>query len=725
MRLVRSKRSHTTIAVVLLFILMITGCSGTAGNQSEGETGQVAEAANFATYTDFPVNVSPAVSPYQVASDFSNVENFNRFEFSPQARELLINNGFVVVPFWGEEFFAMYEPNRYDGVPNFITTDAMLHNYHLFFNHLLESMEKDHMIPEIKNLNKAMMNETLQQYESLKGSTWENAARRNLAFFTVGSLLMDPQFQVPEAVQQEVSRELDLIKEHQQTAVSPVMSIGQSEPDVLEDLKEDYTQYIPRGHYTKSEELQNYFQTMMWYGRLTFRLKNEDETRSAALITLALNQGGNLQNWEKIYEPTCFFVGKSDDLGYYQYNQLLNQVYDSEIKIKDLADSEDKWKDFLNEAKKLNPPLLNSIPIFDENLQPDREKEIKGYRFMGQRYTLDADVFQRLIYREVKENTEGERRVLPRGLDIPAAMGSSEAVSILQDLGDYRYENYPENMSKMQSYISGLDMSSWTQNLYWSWLYTLRPSTGNKPAGYPSFMLNQAWNRKELNTYLGSWTELKHDTILYAKQVYAEMGGGMDGEVDDRGYVEPNPELYGRLASLAIMTREGLDSRQFLADQDQESLERMEVLALALKDISEKELTNTPLSEEDYELIRTFGGQLEHFWLEALRDENSDMPPKAWENPAALIADVATAPPDSVLEEGTGYISEIYAVVPVEGKLRIARGGVYSYYEFTWPATDRLTDQKWREMLQNQEAPEAPAWTRTFTAEGHCHSIFP
>jgi hypothetical protein len=71
------------------------------------------------------------------------------------------------------------------------------------------------------------------------------------------------------------------------------------------------------------------------------------------------------------------------------------------------------------------------------------------------------------------------------------------------------------------------------------------------------------------------------------------------------------------------------------------------------------------------------------------------LPPKAWENPAALIADVATAPPDLVLEEGTGYISEIYVVVPLEGSLRIARGGVYTYYEFPWPASDRLTDQKW------------------------------
>ena len=39
-------------------------------------------------------------------------------------------------------------------------------------------------------------------------------------------------------------------------------------------------------------------------------------------------------------------------------------------------------------------------------------------------------------------------------------------------------------------------------------------------------MQSDAWLDKQLNTSLGSWTELKHDTILYAKQAYAEMGAG-------------------------------------------------------------------------------------------------------------------------------------------------------------------------------------------------------
>jgi hypothetical protein len=44
----------------------------------------------------------------------------------------------------------------------------------------------------------------------------------------------------------------------------------------------------------------------------------------------------------------------------------------------------------------------------------------------------------------------------------------------------------------------------------------------------------------------------------------------------------------------------------------------------------------------------------------------------------------------------------------------VAKGGVFSYYEFPWPADDRLTDEKWREMLDNDEAPDRPVWIDTF-----------
>jgi len=62
------------------------------------------------------------------------------------------------------------------------------------------------------------------------------------------------------------------------------------------------------------------------------------------------------------------------------------------------------------------------------------------------------------------------------------------------------------------------------------------------------------WNAKTLLTSSGFWTELRHTSLLYAKQSFAEKGGGGSDSCDLRkvpdaakGYVEPQAEVYDRL----------------------------------------------------------------------------------------------------------------------------------------------------------------------------------
>jgi len=694
----------------------------------------VAFASDFAAYEEVPVNINPKIPAYSVSPDLNGISNVNDFELSENAEKLLVKNGFVVQPAYNDEFFSLYESNRYSFTPNFITVDSMLHNYHLMFDFLLKQLEEQKLYQELGKLNAGMLSDSLDQFNSLTGTEWENAAKRNVGFFAVGSKLLDSQVGIPSVVKSEVEKELALIDAHQGIDKSPVANINRS-PDSPETYREDYSQYIQRGHYDKSKQLKAYFKSMMWYGRLTFRLKNDDEIKSGILITLALNKEINQTAWNKIYQPVNFFVGKSDDITYYQFKDLVKTVYGENPAIQTVSGDINKFSSFVALTGNLEPPLINSMPIFSSSIQPDREKEIKGFRFMGQRFTVDASIFQRLIYREVGDKTGSCQnfkpeetdclsgaRCLPKGLDIPAAMGSTEATNIVAGQGETQYACYSENLSKMRSYIAGLSPENWTQNLYWGWLYQLRPLLDEKPEGYPAFMRSPAWVKKDLNAFLGSWSELKHDTILYAKQVYAEMGAGGIGEKDDRGYVEPNVFVYARLASLLKMTNVGLEKRGLLTPDMKDNLSKMEQLAISLKTISEKELNNEKLTDGDYELIRSFGGQLEHFWLEVNKDEpqfKESTSPRdyLYENPAAIVADVATDPNGRVLEEGTGKIFEIFVVVPVDGKLKITKGGVYSYYEFEWPMTDRLTDKKWREMLISGKAPPLPEWTNAFVVK--------
>ncbi len=685
-----------------------------------------AGSARFAPYRPPEVTVQPAVSHEPIAGDLSNV--VSAFLLSPQQRQRLAENGFVVSPSEEKEFYPLYEKARYNFEPIFVTSDSLLHVYHLLFDKVLRTIEREQFIPILKELNARMLANSAAQYEALQGTALEEHARRNVAFFGVAGRLLDPAVEVPAYAADLAEGELALIEAHAGIVESPIF------PAL--PYGEDYTQYVPRGHYTRGEDLAAYFRAMMWYGRMTFRIiKPEDansreETRRALLIVQAMALDSEATSlWQALYEPTVFFVGRSDDLLYTEYIDAVARVYGGMPGDPAAFADEENLTAFMQEAQKLRPPRILGLVIGPET--KDVEQETKGFRFMGQRFIPDSYVFRQLVWRNVGEMCPPNRRGLPKGLDILAVMGSERAYALLEQQGDTRYLTYTQNMADLQEEFAGFSEDDWTQNLYWSWLYLFFPLLEEPGEGYPQFMRSQAWLDKSLNTVLGSWAELRHDTILYAKQSYAEMGGGGKGPPPDpvppKGYVEPVPVFYARLAALAAMTREGLDRRGLLNAVDQDSLVRLEELALALKSMAEKELAGQSLSEGEYERIRFYGGELEHLTFAAADGYAGPGVTESEEEPqAAVVADVATDPDPNcdggssdatVLEEGIGRIFTLYAIVPIEGELVLAKGGVFSYYEFPWPASDRLTDEKWRGLLGTEQLPPLPAWTASFRVE--------
>lgn len=658
-------------------------------------------------------NVTPQVAQYGVEPDLSNIVNLNQFYFSEEDSELtqkLAKNGFVVAGDAGNEFFEVYETNRYELIPNFVTVDSLMHTYHLYFSYLLKNIERDYLFDSLGKLSDKMLANSLAQYEALKGSEWESAARRNVAFFTIGKKLLDESAEVNPDVAQIVQSELDKIERAEGVAIS----------EIRED-EEDYTQYVPRGYYEGDEKLEKYFKAMMWYGRIHFQQKEEDLDRSAFLITKALADDGEAVSlWGAIYSVSSFFAGASDDSGVCEYAPLVSEVYGDSVGTADLIGTQDAFAKFHEKTANLEPPKINSIPIYEW----DESNVIPGFRFMGQRFTIDAEIMQNLIYRNVGRNSADEKRMLPDVLDVPAALGSDMALSILKESGVEDYAGYSENMEKLRTGLSADNDELWSASLYAGWLHTLRPLLTPKGEGYPVFMQNDEWTKKDLECFAGSYAELKHDTILYSKQVIAEMGGGYDDEPDDRGYVEPEPLVYARFASLADMTAQGLKKYGMLSAEQEENLSRLSQMAQQMLTISNKELQNELLTDEEYEFIRNYGGNIEHFWYEVVQENSDETYIATKECPAAIVADIATDPEGAVLEVGTGNPSNIFVVIEVDGKIKLAKGSVYSFYQFAWPINDRLTDSKWRQMMgihenaegnyEKDQSIERPDWTTSY-----------
>ena len=659
--------------------------------------------------------LAPSVAPYAVENNLTNVMNLDQFYLSEEKMELLEENLFVVSPSYNSEFYETYEYNRYSLVPNYVTVDSMMHTYHLYFSLLLNRTEKNYLADDLLTLSTALLQTSEQHYAALAGTQWEEAACRNVAFFTIAAALQDPAMEIPAYVQDLVQYELDLIYE----------AGGIAESAIVQDFM-DYSQFKPRGYYEGDTVLEQYFRAMMWYGQVNFSQDNDSLNRSALLMTMAMAETDILA-WEQIYTVTSFFAGVSDDLGYYEYAPIIEEAYGGYPTMELLITDENAYETYLKLVEELPPPAINSVPVyrFEEG---DLGEMNKGFRFMGQRFTIDAAIMQQLVYRNVEgTNKEGGYRMLPDTLDVPAVLGSDVAFEILEAQGETEYGGYTDNMEQLRSVLRDAPQSSWTTSLYSSWLYTLLPLLEEKGEGYPSYMTSTQWAKKSLETFAGSFTELKHDTVLYAKQMIAEMGGGPPEVIDDRGYVEPEPEIYHRFMLLAQQTREGLNKFGLLGSEDVENLNRLAELARRLMEISNKELQDEVLTDEEYDLIREYGGTLEHFWIEAVEDRTDADYLDPQEIPASLVTDIATDPNGTVLQIGNAKPAEILVVVPIEGKLRLASGVVYNFYQFEQPIGERLTDTEWRQKtgewagedgwFHRDETLEKPWWTESYWSE--------
>jgi hypothetical protein len=635
-----------------------------------------------------------------VAPDFSNVANFTRFQFTENELNLLRRNHFVVSPrrtregTGYREMYDIYNEARELGIPFLVTTDAMLHTFHLVFDRVLKTCEERHFYGLLGSLLTELYEETLAQQIAATDTLARWALWRNLEYLNVARSLFDTTF-VPQITIGLCQQELDLIAQQVPFTPSPIFGYF-----------EDYTQYIVRGHYTQSDSLRRYFKTMMWLGRMTYDRLDSGYTLSAILLTQALLRAHIdvhpvLDDWDDIYQTTVFFVGKSDDLGPDQYRQIAHQVYGRCF----LSSSPDTLakRNLLFQFQQLAQALPG--PKIEYPGQP------AGFRLMGQRFIPDSYVLDELVFDKLPD-----LRVMPTGLDVMAVLGSARALELLQKTPDWTsFPSYPAKLEALRREFAAYSAETWAQNVYWNWLYCLMPLLYAKGEGYPSWMQTLAWIDKDLLAALGSWAELRHDTILYAKQSGTEVGLKPDA-VGKQGYVEPNPHLYARLASLALFLQTGLQNRNLLFAEFETSLSRLHLLLLKLREISEKELADRPLSPEDYETILNIGKTLEEIVEFAQWPTGGPHPDN--EDAMPVIADVHTdANSNTVLEEGVGYPYCVYAICSVEGQLVLTRGAGFSYHEFVWPSTDRLTDEAWRQMLQTASPPVPPAWSASFLAE--------
>lgn len=639
-----------------------------------------------------PLQFQVNAPQYQISQDLSNITNIGQFSnLTQKQRDMIAKNGFVVTPTGSEQLFYIYEDNAYKKVPSFVTTDSVLQLYHILYDYSLRSLETGYFYDDMIHINDSMLTQLAGEYQIADHQDVRNCVYQMMGYFGVSSLALGKALPAdyPAELKAPVNEEYDLITKAEGKATSPLFGYTL-----------DYSLFKVRGHYTRSEELGRYFRAMSWYGTVPMPFytvtgeRDEISAIRAIVTTLALctapeNEG--VKPWENIYSTTSFFVGESDDLTPYEVAQAVKAVYSDTPDINQIPDKLDAFYTEIETMRK--PDIVLKTATDNKGLQ---------LRFMGQRYIPDSEILQKL--------SDPDDRPFPTGMDLFAVYGSERAEELLDEIykPDDMWKGYRENFDLLKDKFRGQSIAAQTANLYTGWLYCLKSLTGRPDKGYPLFMTNNAWEDKSLSTALGSWAEIRHDTILYGKQSAAECGG--DEPPDIVGYVEPNPEFFNRLLWLTADTRVNLASRGFLSDDMKDKMENFEDMLEFLKTCAQKELSGEDLSPEEHSTLFTFGGTLESLSSSIADSDNWYLIESDTDKNMACIADVHTSS-GHYLEEGVGTAAEMYVAIPQNGQIYLARGAVFDYYEFV--GDTRLTDEAWQAQIKTAP-PARPQFTGSY-----------
>jgi hypothetical protein len=583
------------------------------------------------------------------------------------------------------------------------------------------SIESKFLYQDLDQMTKQMINKSVLLETQLTDAKEKELQKKNIVYFLVARMLMlqstDSVTGIDPALSELAKQEYDLIQAAKGITKSPLFQV-----DV------DYSQFTVRGHYTRTEELGRFFKAMMWFGNVPLAFVNEnkeiiyDNVIQALLInctTVADSEGTcDAKLWSDIYQPTSEYVGLSDDINVFTMNGLRLSVFGEKANPDTYND--DEFRDKLTQAVNALPePKIQGKIIYSDIPTG------KQFRFMGQRYILDSEILQKLM--------EPNLRPIPTALDVAGVFGSKTAEELLFDV--YKpQDNWPEytdNYNKLKEEVSGFNADYWNTNLYSGWLGAIKSTLTeyDNKSGMPFFMTTDAWRNKSLNTALGSYTELKHDSVLYGKQPMAEMGGPI--ATADQQYVEPDIELYYRLLYLTDFTCSVLEEKGMLNENLKEGANSYKDFLNLLINCSVKELRNEPLSEDEVKKLLWCGGTMENISINFLMGVTDSFDTRDISD--MLVTDIATSS-NTYLSLGTGYFDQIYAVIPYDGKLYLSRGAVYSFYEFT--SDKRLTDEEWWKLQginvvkedwgeyaelgePSDQLPAQPEWIHSFKSDSN------
>jgi hypothetical protein len=653
-------------------------------------------------------------------------------------KSLLQKNGFVVTERLRKDSFIDQLLDIWkNDLPLFISTDAILHAMHYYYDTILMKIElgvlRNHLAELLSRMHEELPElffrysedeALLPMFEDI--DLYLTVPRRLLGESSAGAHLVD------EAVVNEI---LDLIEAESLAAYS---LFSQTCREI------DFSQFTPRGHYTQYDDLKEYFQAMMWLGRAELYLlrpqnvaaapcppqSSEDiqrQTIDAVLITELMDLANVHQIYAEMEAVLSFLVGEQDNVTPAQLRYILDSVniYDASqlLDIPTLEAFQETLKTKAFAFQAIQSQVLMSDPTATKSVQP-----ASAFMLFGQRFVIDSYVTSNVVFDKIVYQGDLVCRLSPSTLDVMAGLGNNMAIELLvPELEKYHYSS---NLAALRYLIDAHEPAFWDSSIYNMWLNSIR--TLNPPANrehLPEFMQTAAWWHQKLNTQLASWAELRHDNLLYAKQSYSSALVCSY----PCGYVEPFPEFFQCLSELAKKAHDKFANISFSnSNLNADILDyyvMLKDITHTLAIIAQKELDFEPLTSDEITfmqemIFRGWYSVLDGWYVRLIYGPSYD--PQWLTGPFSnyLVADYHTTPTDCagnlvgwVSHAGTGPVdlAVVTAKIPDFNTAAFV-GPVMSYYEYRTTGFQRLTDEEWETTYLSQAT--RPEWTSSFLANG-------
>jgi hypothetical protein len=589
--------------------------------------------------------------------------------------------------------------------PVYFTADGLLDAIHSSYDDILAAVETSALAPALETMISDL------RAHLAAGEKGSPEARADLDLYLA---VADGLLRGPRAAPVAHSRAAAIVAAANAAAGATNVTLFGEPADL------DLSMMKPRGHYVRSELLGRYFKASMWLGRTEIRLARgaggawrvNRRALEATILLHALLTGSAAEAHRRIDEATRAFVGPADSMSFAGLTRAARAA--GLARVEDLAG--------LSDAEVAHALEHEATQRIGSQLLGPGDAHI-AFLVLAQRYVFDSEVLSAVTYGHLQQ-----KRMMPSPLDVAWGVFHNPAALALLD-PELRTFGYRGALDDITRRGDGMGPDLWEGSLYHLWLGALRRLSpdAQRDATLPAVLRTDAWARRLLNTQLASWAELRHDTVLYAKQsITAQAICAYPS-----AYIEPYPDFFRAVEAFAVRGSKlvaalAFGNKDTLKKRIVDYFARLENVSGTLREMADLERQQQPLRADHLDFMNhavsmdgKHGGctlTLEPGgWFADLYFDRTKV---LYHSPT--IADVHTQPTDEdgnpvgkVLHVATGAPRFFTVTLATCEGPRTYRGVVSSYHEVVTEHLERLDDLQWLE--RSRKAPDV-AWLMDLVA---------